>query len=327
VFIVPRFELYSRQYWERLWSNYRTIFGHKHDAPTNLRNGLALFAQGCTRTQSTDVCLYCTIAGVGDIRVPTTGYMEDLLAAYERFGINYVYNVTDSVFEMRSVVGMLRKLGAHFSEGLMIYARAYGLAHYPELINAWMALTGGRLLLDVGMDSGDERILQRGIGKASREGSRIVENRQAIRNIREHGGHLHYSLVFGSPGETRESCERTLEFFEWTRATLGTQLDQCEADIFWLNHGSPAARVLHDYAYAQELAALAGKPLALNAWEQRFHRYRDTLTVPWECEVAWYEHFTNITVEYAQALALYVAHVMQVHHQAAPGRRNAFKPG
>lgn len=328
VFVVPKLDLYSKEYWKQVWTNYRKVFGHKHQRPNEVRNGLALFAQGCTRAASMDVCSYCTIAGVADIRIPEVDYLASMLQTYQDFGIDYVFNATDSALEMKSVCKALKALGANFSEGLMIYGRAWGLSHHPEAIDEWLSLTGGRLLVNVGMDSGDERILQQGIGKASKAGSRLEENRQAVRNVKSSGAHLHYSLIFGSPGETRESCERSMEFFEWSRSELGTQLDQCETDIYWLNHGSPASRVLRDYQYAVELAACANKLISISEWNHYFHQYRDTLVVPWEVEEAWFKFFTSITVEEAQAYNAQVSSAMARHEGAAPGRlyKTAFKP-
>ena len=325
VFVVPRLGLYRKEYWQNVWRNYRTVFGHKHADPGNVRNALPLFAQGCTRAAGDTACTYCTIHGVADIRLPEIEYLERVLETYESFGLNYVFNTTDSVLEMRRVYEDLKSIGAFFPEGLMIYGRAWGLAHRPRSIDAWLSLTGGRLLVNVGMDSGDERMLSHGVDKASQAGSRLEENRQAVRNIASSGAHLHYSLIFGSPGETRESCERSLEFFDWTCATLGRQLDQCETDIYWLNHGSPVSRVFRDHSYAQELAALAGKELSRETWEQRFHRHRDTLVVPWECQEAWYDCFTSITVEQAQTYNVHVAQAMARHEGAAPGRINTFR--
>lgn len=330
VFVVPKLDLFGDEYWQKVWRNYRTIFGHKHINPAEVRNALALFAQGCTRTGQADVCSYCTIAGVADIRMPTTEYLKQVLETYQSFGINYVFNATDSAFEMRHVSSALKNLGAFFPEGLMIYGRAWGLAHHPQLIDEWLSLTGGRLLVNVGMDSGDERILNRGVIKASQSGSRLDENWQAVRNIAASGAHLHYSLIFGSPGETQKTCEESLEFFEWTRSVLRGQLDQCETDIYWLNHGSPASRVFHDYSYAQQLASLAGKEISRETWGHRFYRHRNTLVVPWECEKAWYDCFTSIAVEEAQRYNAEVSRVMATHEGAAPGRpdmcRTAFKP-
>lgn len=330
VFVVPKLSLFRDGYWQTVWKNYRTIFGHKHKNSAEVKNAISLFAQGCTRTGSADVCSYCTIAGVADMRTPTDEYLKQLLETYRSFGINYVYNATDSAFEMRNVLNSLVNLNASFPEGLIVYGRTWGLAHHPELIDRWLSLTGGRLLVNCGLDSGDEDMLSRGIIKASQKGSRLDENRLAVENIAKSGVHLHCSLIFGSPGETKESCEKSLAFLDWTHKKLGSQLDQCESDFYWLNHGSPASRVFHDFGYAKELAAIAGKEISRETWENSFHRHRDTLVVPEECEKAWYDCFTSISVEDAQKYNGLVAKAMSEHQGAAPGRllmaKAAFKP-
>ncbi len=175
-------------------------------------------------------------------------------------------------------------------------------------------------MINLGLDSGDERILEQGIGKAVCSGSRLEENRQAVLNAARSGAHLQYSLIFGSPGETRESCERTIDFFEWTRAVLGPQLDEGQASIYWLNHGSPASRVFRDYGFARHLAALAGKDIMPEAWEELFHRHRDTLAVPQSCQKAWYDCFTNISLDQAWDYSHQVIAALAEHEGAVPGR-------
>lgn len=327
MFMIPNLGLYGKEYWNRVWGNYRSVFGHKHHDPQGVKNALALFAQGCSRTGHGDVCSYCSIAGVADVRIPSREYLERLIETYRAFGIDYVFNATDSVYEMRHVAHLLKDIGAFFPEGLEIYGRAWGLAHQPDLIEKWISLTGGRLLINVGMDSGNENVLASGVIKSLADGSRVDENRKAVRNVASSGAHLHYSLIFGSPGETRKSCEDSIAFFEWTRSILGSRLDQCEADVFWLCHGSPASRVFRDYGYAARLASIAGKTLARNVWEERFYRHRDSLAVPWECEEAWYECFTSITLNQAQEYIAHVTSAMATHDGAARGRDYAFRPG
>jgi hypothetical protein len=319
-FIIPRLSLFDDTYWKTVWENYRITLGHKHANPKNIRNATGLVAQGCTKAGSGNACLYCTIADVADIRMPDERYLRKTIETYEQFGINHLFCTTDSLYEMRTVAKTLGKLGTHFSEGMTMYARSWGIAHHPQLLDEWLSLTDGRLLLNVGMDSGDKKMLA-AIGKKE---NRFGENRLAVENIAKHGVHLHYSLIFGCPGETRESCEKTLSFFEWTRATLGEQLDQCEPDTFWLNHGSAAGKVFHDYDYAKSLAAMAGNTIGPSEWERRFHRHKDTLTIPFECIESWYECFTSITVEEAYRYRDTVVSAMSLHRGTAPGRSFAF---
>jgi len=324
-FCVPEFDLFPEEYWQEVWRNYRLTFGHKHKRPGEVKNALALLAQGCTRTGDLRVCDHCAIAEVANIvGIPSHEYLEQTLEAYQSFGIDYVFNVTDSSYEMGLLATRLKEVGAYFPEGYLLYGRAWGIAHKPELIERWHSLTGGRLMINVGMESGSERILSGMMDKASQAGSRLKENHEAIRRIKGSGAHLHYSLIFGSPGESHETCRESLEFLEWSRAILGTQLDYVETDIFWLNHGAPASRVFRDYEYAKQLATQAGKEISRETWEHDFHRHHDTLVVPWECEEAWYRHFTELTVEEAQEYNTQVAAIMRTHEGAAAGR--AYKP-
>ncbi len=299
VFIVPKLDLFPESYWQEVWTNYRSQFGKKHSNPTTVKNGLALLAQGCTRTRGIDVCRYCSIYGVGDLRFPYRKYVVDLAETLKSFGIDMVFNATDSAFEMRPVVQSLIEENIRFN-GLEIYVRAQGIARAPQLLEEWMSVVKDRFIVNCGMDSGDDTSLKQGIVKSSvRGGSRFGENREAVLNLKKSGAHLHYSLIFGSPGETRDTCERSMEFLEWTIDTLGNQLDICETDYFWLNFGSPAAQVFHDYSYAQELAAMAQKSISREEWEINFASVADALSVPDDTEKAWYRFFTRIDYDTA----------------------------
>ncbi len=324
VFVIPKFDLFPQSYWDEVWSNYREVFGHKHRDGNAIRNGIALFAQGCTRTRGTNACSYCAIAGVGDIRIPSEDYLRRTLEAYDRMGISMVFNTTDSAYEMRPLVQRLKNVGAKF-DALTIYGRAQGIALHPELLDNWLSFVSDRLLLNIGMDSGDDKILAQGVMKSSSgKGSRIEENQEAMHHIRKSGVHLHYSLIFGSPGETIDSCERSIDFLEWSIAELGPQLDVVESDIYWLNFGSPVSEIFTDYEKARELAAIAGKEISHGEWYQGFARHASDLVIPESAKEAWYRHFTNIDLGMAQAYNRRVTEIMTRHEGAIAGR--AFKP-
>ncbi|MBP9748651.1 hypothetical protein KBD18_00445 [Patescibacteria group bacterium] len=323
-FVVPRLDLFGPAYWEQVWRAYRSQYGHKHAAPDGVRGATIHLAQGCTRTQGKEACSYCTIFGVGDIRVPSEEYLAALVARYDSFGINTYYNVTDSAYEMRQLVTRLRTVGFR-PESLVIYGRAHGLAHQPDLLDAWLSLVDDRLLVNCGMDSGDERMLTDGVQKASTGGSRLAENHQAILNLRGSGAHLQFSLIFGSPGETTETCVRSLDFIHWITDTLGPQCDAVECDIFWLNFGSPASRVFTDYTYSQQLAALAQKTLTYEEWYRDFGQHADALSVPRSAQEAWYHRFTRIDLDTALAFVKEASAVMDQHPGRVKGRVYAFK--
>lgn len=323
VFLVPRLGLYP--HWETLWANYRETFGHKHPNPATVKNAIALFAQGCTRTRGSDVCSYCTIADVANVRLPEKLYLAELAAAYDAFGIDTIYNVTDSAFEMHSLVKGLQEVGARWP-AMIIYGRAQGIARNPRLLEEWRKVATDRLLINVGIDSGSDDMLLKGIVKSSVPGcgSRLEENRQAVRNLKAAGVHLHCSLIFGSPGESIETCEQSLEFLRWMIGELGSLLDVCETDLYWLNFGSPASKVFRNYAYAQYLAGLAGKHITAIEWAAEFARFADELVVPMHVEESWYRHFTRIDLETAQLYNERAAQIMAQHTGSIRGR--AFKP-
>lgn len=324
VFIIPKLDLYSQSYWDEVWGNYRSQFGHKHVNPKTVRNAMALFAQGCTRTQGSNVCSYCTIAGVADIRVPSKDYLIQTADTYKKFGIDMVFNVTDSAFEMTPVINALQQESIRFN-AMTIYGRAQGITKIPQQLDKWLSVVNDRLLINVGMDSGDDNSLKKGIVKSSiTPGSRVSENHQAVLRIKESGAHLHYSLIFGSPGETKQSCEKSIEFLEWTIQTLGKQLDICETDIYWLNFGSPTSKLFNDYSHAVYLASLAGKTITTDQWQKHFASYQNHLFVPMEVEESWYKFFTNIDLNTAQEYNKKCTELMAKHTGSIRGR--AFKP-
>jgi radical SAM superfamily enzyme YgiQ (UPF0313 family) len=321
-FLVPKLDLFSKEYWEEVWTNYSQVFGHKHTYVT--RNASALLAQGCTRTRGVDVCSYCTIADVANIRIPSEEYLRRTMNAYDEFGIEMVFNTTDSAYEMTGLVKRLQTIAASF-HSLIIYGRAQGIAQNPGLLDDWQTMVEDRFLINVGMDSGDAKILDQGVEKSSLgKGSRLDENVEAVRRIKEFGAHLHYSLIFGSPGETIDSCERSVEFLEWSIATLGPQLDLVETDVYWLNFGSPAGAIFHDFEHAQRLAAIAGKTITREEWQRDFARHSNELIVPDSVERSWYQHFTNIDFDTAQEYNKRCAEIMARHEGAIAGR--AYKP-
>lgn len=325
-FVVPRFDLFPTSYWETVWQNYRATYGHRFADPSMIKNASTLLAQGCTRTRGSDVCKYCTIAGVADIRIPEREYLLKSAEAYRAFGINAVYNVTDSAYEMAPAVARVLKWTLEPFNALTIYGRAQGVAQHPELLDEWLSLVTERLTINMGQDSGDEKILSESIGKSSAHtGSRLDENRLAIEHIKRSGANLHGSFIFGSPGETRETCDRTLEYAGLVAQTLGRQCETLESDVFWLNFGSPVSQVFQDYDYAVQLAGLAGKTITISDWQRDFFSQRNKLTVPMETEQAWYQHFTHISYEEARGYVAKIDSLMAQVPDSIPAR--GFNPG
>jgi hypothetical protein len=327
-FLIPDLGLFGPEYWDLVHAAYRSQFGHKHSDPARVRNATALLAQGCGRAGMGDICDYCTIRHVANVVLPPEGYLEETLATYKAHGINTFFNVTDSAFEMGTLATRLQQAGP--VDTLIMYGRAQAIAQRRDLLERWKGCVRERLLINCGMDSGDERILQLGINKSgSKVGSRLEENYKALANIKAAGPkvHLHFSVIFGSPGETQASCESTLRFVQHAITTLGDQLDVVEGDIFWVNFGAPCSEIFTSYEAAQKRAALAGKSISQQEWQHFFARHADELVVPDESQRAWYTFFTSITIEDAWA---YNAQVRDMVARQVPdritGREFAFKP-
>ncbi len=322
VFIVPNLNLFPQSHWEQAWAGYQQIYGHKYRDPSQVRNSLIHMAQGCTRTQGVDVCSYCTIPNVADVRIPSHAYLVKLLDAYAEFGITEYFNVTDSSYEMVGLLGKLEDIGASF-DSLTLYGRAQGIATHPQLLERWMKLTrSGRVMINVGFDSWDEKDLTSGVGKSSIRGlgSRVKENYQAVLEIKKAGAHLHNSIIFGIPAATIYSSQVILEKAAWVKDTLGIQLDMQESDLYWLNFGSPISELFYSHSFAQALAAKAGKEIGQADWWKHFGSRTEDLVVSWSSEVAYYEYFTQMTIEQAQECNQALSDMMATHEAAIPSR-------
>lgn len=294
-FIIPNLSLYPQEYWEKVWDNHRKLNGFEYSSPNTLKNSTILLAGGCSRGKN--LCAYCSIYDAWNIRKANEEQVSNLISTYKDFGINDFFSVADSMYEMAAVLEQIRESGQKLPN-LALYARAAGIARHPFNINLLQEIvdTGGVVKFNIGLDSGDDRILRNGVQK----GHGIDIQYRAIRQIKEAGIHLHCSFVFGSPGETRASCERTLEFIHYVADQLGNNLVQIESDLWWLNFGAPCSKVFYDYGYACELAGKAGKTISKEQWEIQFASRSNELVVPLETERAWYRFFTSITLEEAQ---------------------------
>lgn len=329
IFIVPDLNLFDRSYWETVWNTYRSQYGHKHDRK-DVKNALALLSHGCGRAGAGDACGYCTIGGVADVRIPEKEYLERTFAAYRDFGIDTLFNVADSSIEMGKLLNHLEELQLRF-ESYVMYGRAEVLAQRPELLDRWLARVSKRLVINCGMDSGDESVLRYGISKSpSKGGSRLYDNQSAIGNIKfaDRRAHLHMSLIFGSPGETTGSCERSLELLQYAIQELGPtgQLDVAEGDIWWLNFGAACAEIFRSYDKAQMLASSVGNTISPVEWYESFGKYANELSVPWESEKAWYRFFTHIDLDEAQDYNKRMRGMMEKVPGAITGRQYNFKP-
>jgi radical SAM superfamily enzyme YgiQ (UPF0313 family) len=325
-FMVPDLSVFDRPYWELVWSAYRSQFGHKHRDAGSLRNAVALLSHGCGRAAVGDACRYCSIGGVANFAMPDKNYIERTLDAYALFGISVFFNAADSAIEQLELADALAQRGPVPS--LVLYGRAQVIT--SRTLARWQDAASERLLINCGMDSGDDSLLQKAVQKAANtRGSRLEENRRALRAIRDAGEkfHLHYSVIFGSPGETTDSCERTLALIDESIDVLRhkQQLDIVESDRWWLNFGAACAEIFRSYDYADTLAQSVGRSISRADWKREFALHADALVVPASCQEAWYRHFTDISLDIADEYIEKVKRRMSNVPGAIIGRNFAFR--
>lgn len=289
------FDLYPKEYWEKVWRNFRAA--EECESGINLRrakNATIMLASGCPHGR--DACSYCAINQIGWLRWGKEGYFLPLIDAYENFGINAFYNVTDDFTGFPELIERLRKAGVKFPN-LTFYGRAWSAAHKPEIFEEILRLVGGGFAeVNCGLDSGSDRVLRQGLNK----GHGIEENKKFVLLAKELGLQVHCSFIFGSPGEDEQSCRDTLQFIEWMLDILGQQVARIESDVFWVWHGSPSGKIFDSFDFARDYAALAGKDLPFDVWKREFNVYFDAIVLPWEMQLSFLRWFTRIDLEFVQ---------------------------
>jgi len=252
-----------------------------------------MLASGCVHARN--ACHYCAISHASQLRCGNERYVRKLIDAYKQFGVNSFYEICDDLLGFRSLICRLKAWSIKFPH-FTCYARASSANSWniEELFG--LVEPDGHLKFNIGLDSGDDMILRRGINK----GSGLNENIKIVRLMKEFGIWAHFSFIFGSPGETKTSCQRTLDFIQWVFDTMGQLIANIEADIWWVNYGAPCDKIFVDYNFACHYATMAGKQITYREWQNDFFAYRDSIVVPWEVQKNWYRWFTNIDINYAE---------------------------
>jgi hypothetical protein len=161
-------------------------------------------------------CLFCpeAVAPTHPFAAAAPAAFPDLLLRLAARWQTRYFHFTDNALP----IPLLRALAARQTD-LQGFAW-YGFARFePELqeegLAAGLAKAGCRLL-QLGLESGSQKVLDR-LGKGTR-----VETASAIlHNLHRAGIATYVYIMLGTPGETEEDRQRTLEFLEEHAATIG----------------------------------------------------------------------------------------------------------
>ena len=124
----------------------------------------------------------------------------------------------------------------------------------------WMRQAGCRLVT-VGFESADQELLNR-----MHKGITVAQIRQFVHNTREAGLLVHGCFIVGSPGETRETMEKSLK--------LAKELD-CDSMQFYPLLVYPGTEA---YTWAKESGYLISENYA--DWADEYGMYHSVLNIP-----------------------------------------------
>jgi radical SAM superfamily enzyme YgiQ (UPF0313 family) len=185
------------------YPSFRDYYGDRRDA---LRVKDAYYILMATRGCPYQ-CVFCMqVLGRKVRRRSPASVLDEIETAIERYGAHTI-NFADEIFLMdhpntRAILqGIIdRGLTRHIGWAALTRANLVTL----DLIA--LARRAGCINLDLGVESGDDRIL-----KTLRKQITVEQTRNAVKMIKDHGIRLTTYYILGHPGETRETIKRTID--------------------------------------------------------------------------------------------------------------------
>lgn len=196
----------------RLW-RYRENFKEKYGHLIEYGNCTSVTinrARGCNRNGAGIInrCLYCGIANLSPIFSSPWVFWKEVRAAKDILDANIFYEACDNLASFTWWVGeIVKEKPANLADTkFIVYSDALEIT--PKLLELYKRL--GVFMVNMGLDSGDDTMLQRlkGIHDS------VERNRDAVRLLREHKINVYASFVLGAPGETQDSLKNTVNFAE-----------------------------------------------------------------------------------------------------------------
>lgn len=152
-------------------------------------------------------CIYCyhDFMGQGYRTRSSESVFNEMLRLYEHYNVKYFHFIDDE-FVMR------KKFVYEFCEKVRASGLGFtwGCAGRVNLMTEDMIATmakSGCVLIGYGIESGSQKILD-----ILKKGATVEQAKQAIKLTRKYMGWADCSFMIGSPGETRETIQETIDF-------------------------------------------------------------------------------------------------------------------
>jgi len=162
-------------------------------------------------------CIYCTSPSFygNKYRFRSVPKVIEELKEIEALGYREVF-FRDETFTVGK--GRVREIcETMLSEGLDLKWIANGRVDMVDEETMRLMKRAGCHMLKFGVETGDDEML-----KVYRKGATCDQAREAFRAARSAGLSTHAHIIFGGPGETPQSIERTMEFVKSIRPTLAS---------------------------------------------------------------------------------------------------------
>ena len=170
------------------------------------RKSLAIYSRkGCIwRDASNGGCVFCMIPHKG-IRYKNPKRLWDEIAFFNRrYGVNYFWEVCDTFTEnSRWIDDFVRSKPRGLDVSFHVYGRSSNISQ--KMASQLKEL--GVYEVFIGAESGDDRILA-----LANKGIKADQTRRAVEFLADLGINVVVSFVFGLPGETSQTIQKTVDF-------------------------------------------------------------------------------------------------------------------
>jgi len=224
---------------EAYFRNYRNLYP---DKPFH-RPFAAYSAKGCQwRDRSGGGCVFCAIQHLGFRIKSVNRFWDELCQTAEAWGADFFWDVSDT-FTMQK--DWVREFARARPETTRFQFQVYGRAPDIDEEMAGLLARIGVYEAFIGLESGSDQTL-----KASRKGSTVRSNLQAIRNLKCAGVKAVVSIIIGLPGESEETLAATMRMVE--EILSWGDLSEINCSIFLPLPGSHAITLLNGCAPQNE---------------------------------------------------------------------------